>query len=67
MHRRISEQNRDLIASLNQTAAHTVWNSHDLCETLGLALPPDPYYQDYVASDVDVKVFKGNSYEKQLG
>ena len=59
MHRRITEQNRDLVAALNRTPAHTVWNNIDLCDALGLQAPPESYQQDYVVSDVDVKVFKG--------
>jgi hypothetical protein len=59
MHQRITEQNQDLVVALNKMPAHTVWNNVDLCETLGLPAPPESYWQDYVVSDVDVKVFKG--------
>jgi hypothetical protein len=67
MHRRTTEQNQDLIQALNKTAAQPVWNNVDLCNTLGIEPPPEQYRQDYVASDVDVKVFKGKDYAKQLG
>jgi hypothetical protein len=67
MHRRITEQNHDLTTALNMSPARTVWNNLDLCDELGIQPPPETYRQDYVASDVDVKIFKGNSYEKQLG
>jgi hypothetical protein len=59
MHRRITEQNQDLVQALNKTAAQTVWNNVDLCDALGIELPPEQYLQDYVASDIDVKVFEG--------
>jgi hypothetical protein len=67
MHRRICEQNQELIQSLNQTPAQTVWNNVDLCETLGIAPPPEKFQQDYVKSEVDVKVYKGKQNAKQLG
>jgi hypothetical protein len=59
MHRHITEQNRDLIQALNKTAAQTVWNNLDLCSALGIAIPPEEYQQDYVDSEVDVKIYKG--------
>jgi hypothetical protein len=64
MHRRIQEQNQDLVQALNKTATHTVWNNVDLCSTLGIRPPAEQYRQDYVASDVDVKVFKGINHAK---
>jgi hypothetical protein len=67
MHRRIQEQNTDLVRVLNNTLAQTAWNNLDLCDTLGIEPPAEQYLQDYVASDVDVKVFKGKDYAKQLG
>jgi hypothetical protein len=67
MHQRITEQNQDLVAALNKMPAHTVWNNQDLCDQLGIESPNGDYYQDYVASDIDVKVFKGTQYAKQLG
>jgi hypothetical protein len=67
MHRRIQEQNQDLVQALNKTATHTVWNNVDLCDALGIEPPSQAYRQDYVASDVDVKVFKGKDHAKQLG
>jgi hypothetical protein len=67
MHRRTTEQNQDLVQALNTTATHTVWNNVDLCDTLGIEPPLEAYRQDYVESDVDVKVFKGKDYAKQLG
>ena len=59
MYQQIQEQNRDLVRTLNKSPARTVWNNHDLCNILEINLPPDQYWQDYVESDVDVKVFKG--------
>jgi hypothetical protein len=67
MHRRITEQNHDLVTAINRLPAQTVWNNIDLCDALGIAPPPNKYSQDYVASDVDVKVFKGTENAKQLG
>jgi hypothetical protein len=67
MYRRIQEQNRDLVYTLNKSPARTVWNNLDLCERLGIRPPPDDYSQDYVASDVDVKIFEGKIDVKQLG
>jgi hypothetical protein len=67
MYCRIQEQNQDLVQALNKTATHTVWNNVDLCDALGIDPPSEQYRQDYVASDVDVKVFKGKDHAKQLG
>jgi hypothetical protein len=67
MYRRIQEQNHDMVRALNKTATHTVWNNVDLCDALGIRPPTKQYRQDYVASDVDVKVFKGKDHAKQLG
>jgi hypothetical protein len=36
-----------------------VWNNVDLCDALGIEPPAAQYRQDYVDSDIDVKVFKG--------
>ncbi len=66
MYRRITEQNRDLVSALNQTAARTVWTNLDLCDALGIAPPPEQYQQNYVESDVDVKVFRPKEHVKQL-
>jgi len=63
MHKRITEQNCDLIQALNTRPARTVWNNLDLCDALKIQPPPKEYQQDYVASDVDVKVYQGNKNE----
>jgi hypothetical protein len=59
MHRRITEQNADMNDALNMSLAQAVWNNLDLCNALGIQPPPNTYRQDYVASDVDVKIFRG--------
>jgi len=59
MHRRITEQNADMIASLNKTATVMCSNNQHLCNTLGIAPPDESYQQDYSDSDVYVKVFQG--------
>jgi hypothetical protein len=60
MYQHIQEQNRDLISTLNKTPACTVWNNLDLCGFLNISAPPTEYFQDYVQSEIDVKVYQGS-------
>lgn len=57
-----------IIERQNRGIQDAVWNyksqlvtpsdNYELCEVLGLAQPPREYYQNYVKSDVSVKVIK---------
>ena len=60
MYQHIQEQNRDLTSTLNKTPACTVWNNLDLCGLLNISAPPTEYFQDYVQSEIDVKVYQGS-------
>ena len=54
---KIKQQNH----SIDQALAHSqtlqqVSNNRQLCKTLGIELPPEQYWQNYAASDIEVTV-----------
>jgi hypothetical protein len=59
MHRRIEDQNRAMIAALNRSSTVMCFDNRHLCEQLGITPPDESYQQDYLDSDVYVRIFKG--------
>ena len=53
----IAKQNLGIQQVIADTpTAITVRNNHQLCRILGIALPPDQYWQNYAAADIQVSV-----------
>jgi hypothetical protein len=53
----IARQNSGIEQAIADTpTAVTVRNNHQLCRILGIALPPEQYWQNYAASDIEVRV-----------
>jgi hypothetical protein len=53
----IAEQNSGIEQAIADTLTTiTVRNNHQLCRILGIDLPPDQYWQNYAASDIQVSV-----------
>ena len=52
----IARQNRDLLAVWDGYPGQEVQNNHQLCNVLGIELPPNEYQQTYRSNDIEVKV-----------
>lgn len=55
----IAAQNHDLLSWEQDNAITQIKNNRDLCQNLGIAQPPETYYQDYAKSDIVVKISHG--------
>jgi hypothetical protein len=53
---KIAQQNKNLIAVLNDYSAKTVSNNHQLCQALNIATPLDSYLHNYTIADINVRV-----------
>lgn len=56
MGRIINHQNQDILTAWNAYQGNEVLDNTGLACALGIEPPPQQYYQDYVQSDVEVKV-----------
>ena len=52
----IARQNRDLLAVWDGYPGQKVQNNHQLCNVLGIELPPNEYQQTYRSNDIEVQV-----------
>lgn len=56
MAREIDRQNADIVKDRENRIGVDVTNNRDLARVLGIAEPPEEYFQDYKLSDIKVKV-----------
>lgn len=56
----IAAQNHDLLEWEERMQSCPVKDNVELCRNLGIKEPPQQYQQNYVYSDVSVKIFKGS-------
>lgn len=52
----ISRQNQGLLKAWHRYDGKHPTNNHELAHVLGIALPPEEYFQDYSISDIGIKV-----------
>lgn len=52
----IKQQNEGIVDAMDTMKAHKVYNNTRLAMILGLQQPPEEYKQNYVDSDIDVRV-----------
>lgn len=56
MAQKIKQQNNGIIKAMNEYPSYTPTTNIQLARALGIAIPPEEYQQNYIASDIKVTV-----------